>query len=229
MKWVYMPVVACDPYSGSLRSSNLPKIAIENSIRSFQVENNLANINKPGKYRQRSYDNLKTGKLTVHRINDKRRCVLAKSPHLSKIHDENAHSNGRLRQMQRYQTKDLHRIFSPTDERTPFDHDDEQINFIESQTNLDRVPLSPTIRQAISTASSTPSSLSSSLASLSSPSLYLTPSHIKLKSALIPAQYRVYIPQKKCEMKESYTDYVYCTDQQSTSALNLTPNKLTQQ
>lgn len=208
-----------------------------NRFVSCQVDNNLTNSNKPGKYRQRSYDNLKTGKLSVQRVNDKRRCVLAKSPYLSKIHDENAHSNGKLRKMQRYQSNDIHRIFSPTDERTPFDHDDERINFIDSQTNLDRMPLSPTAHQmttttttSTATTSSTSSSLSSSLASLSSPSLHLTPSHIKLKPTLIPTQYRVYIPQKKCEMKESYTDYVYCTDQQSTSStLNITPNKLTQQ
>lgn len=166
---------------------------------------------------------MKTGKLSVQRINDKRRCVLAKSPYLSKIHDENAHNNGRLLKMQRQQTNNIHRIFSPNDERPLFDHE-ERINFIESQPN-DRQPLSP-IQTTATTTSSTSSSLSSSLASLSSPSSHLTPSHIKLKPTLIPTQYRVYIPQKKCKTKEAYTDYVYSTDQQSTSALNLSPNEM---
>lgn len=163
----------------------------------FQIDNNLINSNKPGKYRQRSYDNLKTGKLSLQRSIDKR-CVLAKSPYLSKIHD------GRLRKMRTTSAtrKSIERnqIFSPTNERT-HDHD-ERLNFIESIN--ERMPLS-------SSTTSTSSSLSS-LTSLSSPT-HLTPSHIKLKPTMIPTQYRVYIPQRKCQMKQAYTDYVYSTDE----------------
>lgn len=78
---------------------------------------------------------------------------------------------------------------------------DERFDFIE--THIDKMPTSLTV--------STSSSMSS-LTSVSSPS-HLTPTHIKLKPTLIPAQYRVYIPQKKCQMKEAYTDYMYNTEQ----------------
>lgn len=157
----------------------------------IQIDNNLISSNKPGKYRQRSYDNLKTGKLNLQRSHD-RRCVLKKSPHLSKIHD------GRLRKMRTpMKVTDRNCIFSPSEERT-FDRD-ERLSFIDSKS--EQMPLS-----------SSTTSTSSSLSSLSSPS-HLTPSHIKLKPTLIPTQYRVYIPQKKCEMKQAYTDYVYSTDE----------------
>lgn len=128
---------------------------------------------------------------------------MAKSPHLSKIHDGRMQ---RVRQPVRpsVRSKDINRIFSPSTERMQFDFE-ERLSFIDSKPN-DQMPLSSS-----TTTSSTTSSLSS-LASLSSPS-HSTPSHIKLKSTLIPTQYRVYIPQKKCEMKQAYTDYVYSTDQ----------------
>lgn len=109
-------------------------------------------------------------------------------------------NNGRVLKIRKQPMKvtNLNRIFSPTDERT-IDRD-ERLSFIDSSN--ERMPLS----------SSTTSS-SSSLASLSSPSHLTPPSHIKIKPTLIPTQYRVYIPQKKCEMKQAYTDYVYSTDE----------------
>lgn len=122
---------------------------------------------------------------------------MAKSPNLSKIHD------GKLPRVRH--SKDINRIFSPSTERTPQCDFDERLDFVETKYDNQMAKLSST------TSSSSTSSLSS-LASLSSPT-HLTPSHIKLKSTLIPTQYRVYIPQKKCEMKHAYTDYVYSTDQ----------------
>lgn len=176
------------------------------------MDNNEISNTKPGKFRQRSYDNLKTGKLNVHRSND-RRCVLPKSPYISRIHNENNDGNLRTIRPVSMEANRMNRIFSPSDERT-YDRD-ERLSFIEA-TN-DRMAITSSSSSS-STTTSTSSSLSS-LASLSSPS-HSTSSHIKLKS-LIPTQYRVYIPQKKCEMKQAYTDYVYSTDQ-STNQVNQT-------
>lgn len=132
-----------------------------------------------------------------------RRCVLAKSPQLTKIHND---SNGRVQKMrQPIKITKINRNFSLTDDERHIDRD-QRLNFIELKKH-ERIPLSTT-----TSSSSSLASLSSSLSSstTSSPS-HLTPSHIKLKSTFIPTQYRVYIPQKKCEMKHAYTDYVYST------------------
>lgn len=116
---------------------------------------------------------------------------------------------GRLRKLRKQpmiKVTNLNRIFSPTNERI-VDHD-ERLSFIDS--NNERQPMSLS-----SLSSTTTTSSSSSLASLTSPS-HLTPSHIKIKPTLIPTQYRVYIPQKKCEMNQAYTDYVYSTNETTT-------------
>lgn len=133
------------------------------------------------KYRQRSYDNLKTGKLSLQQSVDKGR---PKSPRL-KVHDE---ANGRCRKLK--PANELSHMFNPIEER------DDDRKRRRSRMKADRMSL-------------TSMSSSSSVSSLSSSPPYLTPSHINLKLTLIPIQYRVYIPQKRYEMKQAYTGTVY--------------------
>lgn len=179
------------------------------SVFIFQIENNMISNNKPGK-RERSYDNLKTGKLHFHHSFDNNKdCVITRSPHLWKIHyepNDGGTTNGRM------QTNEINSIFASIDknyhmfnQKFKLKHHqqlqyqqylDERFRFVET---CDR-----------STESTTSSF--SSLTPLSSPT-HIPTSHVKLIPTLIPAQYRVYVPQKKCQMDEFYTDYVYSADQ----------------
>lgn len=188
----------------------------------FQLDNNIISSNKPGKYRERSYDNLKTGKLHLHRTSYDRSCVITRSPHLSKKHYQL--NSDKLKQMQ---SNEINSIFSPVNEDDI--HLYQQLNLISNQINQEtdqfnenddddykhfkfidiKTTATPT---AICDHSTSTSSSFSSLTPLSSPT-HLPMSQIKLIPTLIPAQYRVYIPQKKFQMDEFYTDYVYSADQ----------------
>lgn len=180
----------------------------------FQIDNNMISNNKPGK-RERSYDNLKTGKLHLHHPFDMNKgCVITRSTHLSKIHyepNDGGTTNGEM------QSNKINSIFASIDDyhlyhqkfklkQHQYTHHHHHRQQHPQYLGEQRFRFVDTCDQ--STASTTSSF--SSLTPLSSPT-HIPISHII--PTLIPAQYRVHIPQKKCQMDEFYTDYVYSADQ----------------
>lgn len=141
----------------------------------------------PGKYRQRSYDNLKTGKSNVHQSNDE----LTKQTHLIKLNnDENSDLNIEMKRLP-IQSSDTEQTQKST-----------EYNYRYSKLKRNKV------FDRISSSSST--SLSSSLSSLTS--INSQPQSTETQFKLIPVQYRVYAPQKQYQMKQAHTEYVYSVD-----------------